>query len=149
VIRAESSIEIARPPSQVFAWVCDLRHAPDWLEACVDLALVKPGWERGAELRYVFREGRGEGRMSGVVSEYDPGRRLVMEFKDPRFGVIVSFDFAPAGTGTRVTHAIAIEAKGLMGKLMAPMIRAGNERQVKANLARLERGLTGTGQAAG
>jgi uncharacterized protein YndB with AHSA1/START domain len=133
----------------VFAWVCDLRHAPDWLEACVDLALVKPGWERGAELRYVFREGRGEGRMSGVVSEYDPGRRLVMEFKDPRFGVIVSFDFAPAGTGTRVTHAIAIEAKGLMGKLMAPMIRAGNERQVKANLARLERGLTGTGQAAG
>ena len=148
MIRAESSIEIDRPPSQVFAYVCDLQHAPAWLEACVELALVKPGWERGAELRYVFRKDRNEGRMSGVVSEYDPGRRLVMDFKDPRFGVSVSLDFAPAGTGTRVTHAVAIDATGLMGKLMAPMIRAGNEKQVKANLARLERGVMGAGHDA-
>jgi carbon monoxide dehydrogenase subunit G len=148
MIRAESSIEIDRPPSQVFAWVCDLQHAPEWLEACKELALVKPGWARGAELRYVFREGKGEGRMSGVVSEYDAFRRLVMDFMDPRFGVSVSLDFAPAGTGTRVTHAIAIDAKGLMGKLMGPMIRAGNEKQVKANLARLEQGLMGAGHAA-
>jgi uncharacterized protein YndB with AHSA1/START domain len=148
VIHAESSIEIARPPSQVFAWVCDLQHAPAWLEACVELALVQPGWARGAELRYVFREGRAEGRMSGLVSEYDPGRRLVLDFKDPRFGVSVLLDFVPAGAGTRVTHAVAIDAKGLMGKLMAPMIRAGNEKQVKANLARLKQGLEATGPAA-
>ena len=148
MIRAESSIEIARPPSQVFAWVCDLQHAPAWLEACVELSLVQPGWSRGAELRYVFREGRAEGRMSGVVSEYDPGRRLVMDFEDPRFGVSVSLDFAPAGTGTRVTHAIAIDARGLMGKLMAPMIRAGNEKQVQANLARLKQGIEVAGSAA-
>ena len=148
MIRAESSIEIARPPSQVFAYVCDLQHAPAWLEACLELALVSPGWARGAELRYVFREGRGEGRMSGVVSEYDPNRRLVLDFKDPRFEVTVSLDFAPAGTGTRVTHAVSIDPKGLMGKLMAPMIRAGNEKQVKANLARLEQGLMGAGHAA-
>src|SRR6185369_2250013 len=97
---AESSIEIARPPSQVFAWVCDLRHAPDWLEACVELALVKPGWERGAELRYVFRKDGTEGRMSGVVSEYEAFRRLVMDFKDPRFGVNVTLDFEAAGADT-------------------------------------------------
>ena len=148
MIRAESSIEIARPPSQVFGWVCDLQHAPAWLEACVELALVQPGWRRGAELRYVFREGRGEGRMSGVVSEYDPDRRLVLDFKDPRFGVSVYLDFAAAGAGTRVTHAIAIDAKGLMGKVMAPMIRAGNEKQVKANLARMKQGIEATGHAA-
>jgi len=148
MIQADDTLDIARPPAEVFAYVCELSHAPAWLEACVELSLASPGWRKGAELRYAFREGGSTGRMTGTLVEYEQDRRLRMEFADAKFGVAVEFGFSAAPGGTRVKHVIGIDVKGFAGKLMAPLIRKGNARQVKANLARLKQQVEGAGPRA-
>ena len=44
-------------------------------------------------------------------------------------------------------QAPGVYALSLCSSIMGPMIRAGNEKQVKANLARLEQGVEATGHA--
>jgi uncharacterized protein YndB with AHSA1/START domain len=140
MITSEASIEVGRPAVQVFDYVTDLGHAAAWLQDCVELALVDPaaGWSRGSKLRYVHKQGGQAGRMEGAVAAWEPGRRLEMEFADGHFAVTIRFGFESLAAGTRVTHSVAIDTKGLMGKVMGPLIRAGNERQVRANLLRLK-----------
>ncbi|HTE06172.1 MAG TPA: SRPBCC family protein [Planctomycetota bacterium] len=146
MIEADGEIEIGRAPAQVFAWVTDPARAPEWLEGCTELALQPPGaWGAGAALRYAHRLGGHEGRMDGFVTTYEPPRALVMRFADAMFAVTVSLRLHPAGAGTRVEHAVAIEPKGFAGRLMTPLIRAGSSRQVLANLARLKRLLEAAG----
>ncbi len=76
--------------------------------------------------------------MDGAVAAWEPGRRLQMEFADGKFSVTIRFEFAPLDAGTRVTHAVSIDTAGMLGKVMGPLIRAGNARQVQANLLRLK-----------
>lgn len=139
MITSEASIEIGRPAEQVFAYVTELGHAAEWLQDCVSLALVAPGgWSRGAKLHYVHKQGGRQGSMDGAVAAWEPGRLLRMDFADGNFAVTISFAFAPLAAGTRVTHSVAIDTKGMLGKVMGPLIRAGNARQVQANLVRLK-----------
>ncbi|HZE89353.1 MAG TPA: SRPBCC family protein [Verrucomicrobiae bacterium] len=138
MIEAESSIEIGRPAAEVFAFIDDFTKAAEWLESCVELrqTSVAPRAE-GATLAYSHRQGGG-GRMEGVVTGYQRDRRLSMKFTDPQFDVAIDFRLEPATAGTTVTHACAVEPKGALAKMMAPMIRSMNERQVESNLSRLK-----------
>jgi carbon monoxide dehydrogenase subunit G len=139
MIHAEATIDIARPPAAVSAFVCDLSRAPEWLEGCVSLELAAPGtWQRGAGLNYVHSRSGHEVRMTGEVTEWQPDRALRMEFTDAMFGVTVELELQAMAAGTRVRHAVSIQLKSFVLKLMAPVIRAGSEGQVAANLSRLK-----------
>ena len=144
MIEAEADIEISRPPPEVFAWVTDLSHAPEWLEGCVELALEAPGvWASGASLRYTYRLGGQQGSMAGLVAVHEPDRALRLQFADEMFAVAVSMRLQPSPAGTHVEHIVSIELKSFAMRLMAPMIRVGNQKQVAANLERLKVRLQG------
>jgi len=78
------------------------------------------------------------GAMDGTVTGYEPHRRLAMQYLDPRFAVDVEFELADERDGTAVMHRITITPRTLLGRLLAPVIRVGNRRQVSANLMRLK-----------
>lgn len=139
MIRSESSVEIAKPVSQVFAFVEDHSKTPEWLESCVELRQTSSGPKQaGAAMHYVYREGRGKKEMDGTITAYVKDRQLTMKFVDSKFGVQIEFLLSPASQGTLVTHSIAIDVKGFFGRLMSGMIEAGNKRHVVNNLSRLK-----------
>jgi carbon monoxide dehydrogenase subunit G len=140
MIHSESSIEIAKPVAGVFGFVCDFSKAPGWLESCVDLAPTSPGGVGAdAALHYAYRQGGHSGEMAGKVTAWEENRQLRMALADSMFAVTIQFLFEAAAAGTKVSHSVAIEPKGRMGRMMQPMIQAANQRQVEANLSRLKK----------
>ena len=136
MIKNESSVEIPKPVHEVFTKVEDFSQAPRWLTGCVELRREGDAGS-GARVHYEFKQGAGVKALEGVLTTYEPDRRLTMSFADKMFEIIVDFTFSSTAAGTRVDHAIAIEPKRIFGKLMAPLLRAGNRKQVEHNLSRL------------
>jgi len=144
VIESASTVEIAKPAAPVFDLVGDFSRAPEWMEGCVSLSRTSAGdLAPGASLHYVHNQGGRKGEMSGRLTTFEKDRCLVMEFADPSFAVTVRFDFEAAASGTKVAHAITIEPKGTMARMMEPMIRGASRRQVESNLSRLKKLLEG------
>jgi uncharacterized membrane protein len=139
VIQNESSIHIARPIDDVFAFVDDFSKAPSWLESCVELKQVSPGVKgAGTRLHYAYRQGGHVGEMDGTVTAYEKNGRLELKYADGTFEVEVRFRFASEPGGTAVTHSVAITPKRFFARLMSPMIRKMNGKQVANNLSRLK-----------
>jgi carbon monoxide dehydrogenase subunit G len=140
MIRCEVGLDVARSPSEVFAFVDDVGQAPRWLSRCQSIEQTSPLPKRvGTTLRYTYKEGAGPGVMEGAVTAYEKDRTLAMHYDDRMFGVDVSFRFAPQGTGTHIDHAVAITPKALMAKLMAPLIRGATRKQITGDTAMLKR----------
>jgi len=139
MIQSESTVLIAKPVSEVFTFIDDFSQAPSWLESCIELTQASPGSRAvGSSLHYKHRQGGHAGEMDGTVTAYEKDAQLEMKFADPMFEVVIAFRCAPDTTGCMVTHSIAITPKGLMSKLMTPMIKAGNVKQVNSNVSRLK-----------
>jgi hypothetical protein len=75
--------------------------------------------------------------MNGSVTAYERDRRLAMQYADTMFDVGVFFAFEPLGTGTRIAHAVEIQPKGFVGKLMTPVIRAATRQQIDRDTHKL------------
>jgi uncharacterized protein YndB with AHSA1/START domain len=136
MIKNESSVEIPKPVSEVFDFVANFSQAPRWLTGCVELR--REGEARsGTPVHYEFKQGAGTKALDGVLTTYERDRRLTMTFVDKMFEIVVDFAFSPTAAGTRVDHSITIEPKRIFAKLLAPLLRAGNRKQVEQNLSRL------------
>ena len=136
MIKNESSMEIPKPVGEVFGFVENFSQAPRWLTGCVELR--REGEARtGIPVHYEFKQGGGSKALDGVLTAYERDRRLTMTFADNMFEIVVDFAFSPTSAGTRVDHAITIQPKRIFAKLMAPLMRAGNRKQVEQNLSRL------------
>jgi uncharacterized protein YndB with AHSA1/START domain len=134
---SEATVHIGRSTSDVFELLDDAASAPLWMQACAELSQRSPGPKGvGSSLHYTYRQGGRIASMDGTVTGYDRGRHLAMHFTDRQFAVDVVFHLAPEAAGTTVTHRITITPRSFVGRLMSPMIGAGNRRQVAANLAR-------------
>jgi hypothetical protein len=105
--RVERSVVLVCPPERAFVlfterasawWPEDRRHTADPRSEILMLASGR-FWERGADGREVEL---------GRVREWDPPRRLVLDFfvgTDPVHPTEVVVAFAPEGSGTRVSVA--------------------------------------------
>ena len=132
---ATNTVEIARPPADVFAFIADGTTAPRWRSGVLDIAL-RSGEGRGA----VYEQGvKGPfGRRVPAdyeVTDYEPDRLL-------RFRAIAgpvppegSYVLEPTERGTRVTFALRCSPSG-MAKLMTPMV-AGTMRSEVSQLETL------------
>jgi len=136
---AEDVIVIDRPSAEVFALLDDATRAPEWMESCQSLQAISPAPKGvGTTLDYRYRQGGDIGQMQGTVTAYAPGKSLSMQFSDAKFTVKLSFELTPTAAGTEVRHSIDIVPGSALGKLMGPLIAAGNRKQVASNLARLK-----------
>ena len=78
--RIEQSVEIERPPDEVFSFVADLRNDARWAPACED---VQNASEGPPGVGATFRQaGRLLGRRFEVpieITAYEPNRKIVIE----------------------------------------------------------------------
>lgn len=122
-IRIEASVDIARPPAEVFAVVTDIAHHPDWssgVERVTDLsdAAVRPGATWTQVSRTLGREFAVHAKVIGFVTD----RRFEFSVDKPAH-IEMLWRLQPTPEGTHVTVSAKGEA-GLYYALVRPMTGA-------------------------
>lgn len=138
-MRLEESVEINRPLEEVFEYVSDVGHYPEWMAHVLEVRKHTPGPPQQSD--------------SFVVAIKSVGRRFETPFErtsyeaDRRYtdravgGAIPNqrWDsaFQEVPGGTRYTRAVEVKSSGLL-KLLQPLQRRAAGRQLRTDLQTLK-----------
>lgn len=140
------SIEIGRRPEEVFSYVTDPSHLPEWQESAVSAHPVGDApLAVGSKFRTTRRIGRRERAMTMEVTELDPPRRWHFHGVDGPVRGDVTGTIEPLGNGerSRMTFSVDFETHG-MGKALVPLVvRPQMRKELPRNEARLKALLEG------
>ena len=131
--RIVNSIEISRRPEDVFAYVTDPSHLPDWQESVVSVRTNGP-FAVGSQVVVTRRVGRLERAMTNEVTELTPPTAWGIRGIDGPIRGNVKGTVEPLGDGerSRVTISLDFDGHGI-GKLLLPLVV---RRQVQAEMPR-------------
>ncbi|HEV7807838.1 MAG TPA: SRPBCC family protein [Solirubrobacteraceae bacterium] len=122
-MKRTQSIEIARSPEEVFAYLTDPSKLSTWQDADEVTQLTPGPLGAGTRLREVHRTlGRPRVEITEFVV-YEPGRRFDIRMIDgpPLDG---RWDFAPSAAGTRLTFTPIVRLTGLRQRLEPVLVIA-------------------------
>jgi uncharacterized protein YndB with AHSA1/START domain len=122
-VKRTQSIEIARSPEEVFAYLTDPSKLATWQDAEEVTQLTPDPRGAGTRLREVHKV---LGRRRVEITEfvvYEPGRRFDIRVIDgpPVDG---RWDFAPSGAGTLLTFTPIVRLTGSRQRLEPFLVRA-------------------------
>ena len=141
--RFEQEVVIDRPPADVFAYLTDLAHLPEWQGSVQEIVPDEDGpLEEGAcftEVRRVAGK-RIESRLE--VGALAPGRELTLRVVSGPVPGTVRHLLEPAGDGTRLRVVGELAGGGLRG-LAGPLLERAARREAEADLGRLKQVLEG------
>jgi uncharacterized protein YndB with AHSA1/START domain len=136
-----SSIEIARPPEEVFAYVTDGSRLGEWQEGVVSSSADGEAPPTvGSRTVTTRRIGRGERTMTMEITEITPPRAWAVRGIDGPVRAIVHGTVDPLDEGgrSRVTIELDFEGHGL-GKLLVPLVvRRQAQREMPRNMGKLK-----------
>jgi uncharacterized protein YndB with AHSA1/START domain len=118
------SIEIARRPEDVFAYVTDPSHVPDWQDSVVRVSREGSGpVGDGTRVVVTRRVGRREMAMTVELSDLHPPTSWTVRGVDgPVRGMVKgTIDSLQDGQASRVTIVLDFEGHGF-GKLLVPLV---------------------------
>jgi uncharacterized protein YndB with AHSA1/START domain len=141
-----SSIEIACPPGEVFAYVSDPSRLAEWQESVVSARTEGGGAPAvGSKAVTTRRVGRGERKMTMQMTSIDPPRSWAVRGIDGPVRGVVNGTVEPLDDGerSRVTIELDFEGHGL-GKLLVPLVvRRQAQQEMPRNLRNLKYRLEG------
>jgi len=119
-----STIEIARPPDEVYSYVTDPSRFAEWQGDVVSVRLEGPPLTVGSLYTTTRRIGATRRSMTQEVIEVVPDRRWAVRGVDGPIRPSASITVEPldGGTRSRVTFALDFEGHGI-GVPMVPMVR--------------------------
>jgi len=133
-VQVAESVQIARPPAEVWEAIADYSFDLEWREG---LQQMDPDPEgpaaAGTKVHEVVRTSGREYVADTVVTEFEPGISYRFEGEGTVGGLAGGRTVAPAadGEGAVFTYAVELEPRGMM-RLLGPLLR----RTVRANLRR-------------
>lgn len=137
-MRYELAVEIARPPAEVYAYLADPTHLPEWQED-VEEVRDAPGGPLSAGATFTevrsFLGKRAESTLEATVAE--PGKELSLATVSGPVRVSIRHRLEPAGEGT----LLLVEAEAHTGKLVGlggPLLRKAAERRARGDFERLK-----------
>jgi uncharacterized protein YndB with AHSA1/START domain len=141
-----NTVEVARPPEEVFPYVTDPSRFVEWQEGVVN------GHMEGAEPHGVGdrcvmtrRVGRAERRVTSEITHIDPPRGWGVRGIDGPTRATVNVTITPLANGrlSQVTIELDFTGHGI-GKLLVPLlVRPSARSEMPANLGRLKQRLEG------
>ncbi len=135
-----ASIEIARRPEEVFAYLDDLERHGEWQAQIVSAERQGDGPTRvGSRSSEKRRIGGREQSMSYEVTEHDPPRTFAFHGLDGPVRVVGKATIDPVGDGSssRVSLVLDFEGHGI-GKVLVPVARSQARKQVPKDQQRLK-----------
>jgi uncharacterized protein YndB with AHSA1/START domain len=136
-----SSIEIARPPEEVFSYVTDPSRLAEWQESVVSTRIEgssPPGV--GSRVVVTRRIGRGERSMTSEMTELSASRSWGVRGVDGpvRGNVKGTIDPLDDSARSRVTIELSLQGHGL-GKLLVPLfVLRQAQKEMPTNLRNLK-----------
>ena len=135
------SVEIARRPEEVFAYLSDFSNATEWQENLISADVEGEGpMGVGSRVRTVRRIGRTERTMTNEVVEHTPPRSFGFRGIDGPVRATGRGTVEPVGDGTRSRFTMELDFEGHgIGKLLVPLVvRRQADRDVARSQARLK-----------
>lgn len=138
--RQSASIVIRRPPEEVYAYMDDVSREKEWQPNLQFAERDPPGpTVVGTRKRYVSRFMGREVKNTYVVTELQPGARIVYETEkgsaiDARSEVLVQ----PEGTDTLVTMSVDGKPRGALRLLPRSAFELAGRAELKAALERVK-----------
>jgi len=135
-MQVELTIEISRPPDDVFEYLTDVKHLTRWQKSLLDARADGPLREgtRIVEKRSLF--GR-EAETELEVTALEPARRLTLKTVRGPVELEVDHQLEPNGSGTRLHVTAAGKAKGAL-RFAGPAVAAGARQELKHDFERLK-----------
>jgi uncharacterized membrane protein len=135
-----TSVNIARTPEDVFAYVTDFQQQPEWQDGLVSVTVETAGpIEVGTRVVHRRKLGPQTVATTSEITAYDPPKIVSFRGLDGPIRGTGSQRVEPAGDGSRVLFEMEMEGRGLIGKLMLPMARKQAARQVTSSHEKLKR----------
>jgi len=134
------SVEISKPPQEVFAYLDDLARHGEWQGQIVEVVSVSDGPTRvGSRATDKRRVPGGMREVTYEIVEHDPPRRTRFHGIDGPIRPVGTVTVEPLdeGSRSRVTLELDFEGHGI-GKLLLPLVRGNVRKQVPQDQARLK-----------
>jgi uncharacterized protein YndB with AHSA1/START domain len=129
---------IGRPPREVAAYAGDPSNAPEWYANIRTVEWVtQPPLALGSRMTFVAHFLGRRIEYTYEVVELVAGERLVMRTEQGPFPMETTYEWTPAGSGTRMTLRNRGEPSGF-GSLAAPVMERAMRRATTKDLARLK-----------
>lgn len=138
MITIEDSIFIQRPIAEVFAYVSDLRHAPQWQTGLLEVRKTTNG-ALGVGSKFTFvRKFLGQKlEASNEFIEYKPHSLITFVTNSGPMHVEASYLFEATPEGSKVTCKLQMKPQGF-SRLAEPIIAASVRRETAAEFGYLK-----------
>jgi uncharacterized protein YndB with AHSA1/START domain len=143
-----STIEVARPPEEVFSYVTDPTRFAEWQHDVVSVHADRRGTpEVGSRFSTTRRIAGVERTMAQEVTELNAPRRWAVRGVDGliRPSATVTVEPIDGGARSRVTFTLGFEGHGV-GVPLAPLVRRQAEKEAPVSYRNLKALLEGGGQ---
>jgi uncharacterized protein YndB with AHSA1/START domain len=138
------SVEIPRPPVDVFPWLLDDDKVPQWTGHLERYERLDGGpLGPGSKVRQVLDV---SGRTIDVTLEvtgYEPPSGAQTRFSTNGIEVVNSYALEAAGAGTRLTQSFEARPRGLTARMLVPVVKPRLEQKLTEDLERLRETLGG------
>jgi carbon monoxide dehydrogenase subunit G len=138
------SVEIPRPPADVFAWLLEEDKVPRWTGHLERYERLDGGpLGAGSKVRQVLDM---SGRTIDVTLEvtgYEPPTGAQTRFSTNGIDVVNSYALEASGAGTRLTQTFEAKPSGLTARMLVPVLQPRLERKLTEDLERLREELGG------
>ncbi len=138
-----TTVEIARPPAEVFDYVIDPTTFTEWQQGVVRGHMEGGSRAVGSRCVTVRKIGGSEREVRTEITEFDPPRRWADHGIDGPIRAIVGVSVDPLadGAGSRLTISVDFEGHGI-GKVLVPLVvHRQAAREMPGNLERVKRRL--------
>ena len=134
------SIEIARRPDEVFAYIDQLERHGEWQEEIVSSKLETEGPTRvGSRATDTRRVPGGPRAMTYEIVEHDPPRKTSFRGLEGPVRAVGTVTVDPLDNGSRSRVMIEFDLEGHgIGKLLAPLARRQARKQIPNNQLQLK-----------
>jgi carbon monoxide dehydrogenase subunit G len=138
------TVEIPRPPADVFPWLLEEDKVPVWTGNLDSYQRLGDGaLGRGSRVRQVLDISGRRIDVEMEITRYDPPSAAETRFSTNGIVVVNEYALAPVGGATRLTQSVEAKPGGLSARLLMPIIQPRLEEKLTQDLERLRAELSG------
>ena len=137
--RVQASVEIERPPSEVFPWLVETDKRLRWVDGLESSEPLDGGEPRsGSRFREVLAQAGVRLTVETTIDHFDPPRGFSLRVRGRGVDATSETRVEATGAGSRVVSTIVTEVGGLKGRLVGGMVARQTQTSLERSFATLK-----------